>query len=102
MENVFKSPITKETEFIYGEDDDKRVIFDEMVEMLKDKIDFNILDNDIVSYFPLDLSDISAKPIKEVISGQNNRILLKDFQLLCGKYKYHDVAFRYSKISYRE
>ena len=38
--------------------------------MLKDKIDFNILDNDIVSYFPLDLSDISAKPIKEVISGQ--------------------------------
>ena len=56
----------------------------------------------IVSYFPLDLSDISAKPIKEVISGPNNRILLKDFQLLCGKYKYVDVAFRYSKISYRE
>ena len=98
----FKYPITKETEFIYGEDGDKRVIFDEMVEMLKDKIDFNILDNDIVSYFPLDLSDISAKPIKEVISGPNNRILLKDFQLLCGKYKYDDVAFRYSKISYRE
>ena len=98
----FKYPITKETEFIYGEDGEKRVIFDEMVEMLKDKIDFNILDNDIVSYFPLDLSDISAKPIKEVISGPNNRILLKDFQLLCGKYKYDDVAFRYSKISYRE
>ena len=98
----FKYPITKETEIIYGEDGDKRVIFDEMVEMLKDKIDFNILDNDIVSYFPLDLSDISAKPIKEVISGPNNRILLKDFQLLCGKYKYDDVAFRYSKISYRE
>lgn len=101
-EMFFKYPITKETEFIYGEDGDKRVIFDEMVEMLKDKIDFNILDNDIVSYFPLDLSDISAKPIKEVISGPNNRILLKDFQLLCGKYKYDDVAFRYSKISYRE
>lgn len=98
----FKYPITKETEIIYGEDGDKGVIFDEMVEMLKDKIDFNILDNDIVSYFPLDLSDISAKPIKEVISGPNNRILLKDFQLLCGKYKYDDVAFRYSKISYRE
>lgn len=29
MENVFKYPITKETEFIYGEDGDKRVIFDE-------------------------------------------------------------------------
>ena len=34
----FKYPITKETEFIYGEDSDKRVIFDEMVEMLKDKL----------------------------------------------------------------
>lgn len=58
-------------------------------------------DDFIVPYFPLDLSDISENPIKEVISGPNNHILLKDFQLLCGKYRYNDVAFRYSKIAYR-
>ena len=97
----FKYPITKETEFIYGEDGDKRVIFDEMVEILKNKIDFNVLNNDIIPFFPLDLLDISEKPIKEVIAGPNNCILQKDFQLLCGKYKYNDIAFRYSNISYR-
>ena len=72
-----------------------------MVKVLKNKIDFNVLNDDIVPYFPLDLSDISENPIKEVISGPNNHILLKDFQLLCGKYRYNDVAFRYSKIAYR-
>ena len=72
-----------------------------MVKVLKNKIDFNDLNDDIVPYFPLDLSDISENPIKEVISGPNNHILLKDFQLLCGKYRYNDVAFRYSKIAYR-
>lgn len=97
----FKYPITKKTELIYGEENNNGVLFDEVVEILKNKIDFNVLNDDIIPYFPLDLSDISENPIKEVIMGPNNHILQKDFQLLCGKYKYNDVAFRYSKISYR-
>ena len=97
----FKYPITKRKELIYGEENSNGVLFDEMVEILKNKIDFNVVNDDIIPYFPLDLSDISEKPIKEVISGPNNCILLKDFQLLCGKYKYNDVVFKYSKIAYR-
>lgn len=97
----FTYPITKKSELIYGEEGRKDVFFDEMVEILKNKIDFNVLNNDIIPYFALNLSDISENPIKEVICGPNNNILLRDFQLLCGKYKYNDVAFRYSKISYR-
>lgn len=97
----FKYPITKKSKLIYGEEDNNSVLFDEMVEMLKNKINFNVLDDDIIPYFPLDLLDISEKSIKEVIVGPNNHILQKDFQLLCGKYKYNDVVFNYSKISYR-
>lgn len=97
----FKYPITKEKELIYGGECSNGILFDEMVEILKNKIDFNVLNNDIIPFFPLDLLDISEKPIKEVIAGPNNCILQKDFQLLCGKYKYNDIAFRYSNISYR-
>ena len=97
----FKYPITKNAKLIYGEDGSNENLFDGMVEILKNKINFNVLNNDIIPYFPLELMEISENPIKEVISGPNNRILLKDFQLLCGRYKYNNVAFRYSQISYR-
>ena len=51
----FKYPIMKKTELIYGEESNKSVLFDEMVEVMKNKIDFNILNDDIVPYFPLEL-----------------------------------------------
>lgn len=97
----FKFPITKKPELIYCEDGSNGETFDEMVEILKNKINFNVLNDDIIPYFPLDLLEISENPIKEIISGPNNRILQKDFQLLCGKYKYNHVAFEHSNISYR-
>ena len=77
------------------------VLVEEMVEVLKNKIDFNIMDDDIVAYFPIDLFDISQNPIKEVIMGPNNQILQDDFELLCGKYKYDNVKVCYSNIPYR-
>ena len=40
----FKYPITKKTELIYGEERNKSVLFDEMVEVMKNKIDFNIIE----------------------------------------------------------
>lgn len=72
-----------------------------MVEILKNKVDFNVLDNDIVPYFSVDLFDISQEPIKEVIMGPNNRILQDDFELLCGRFKFNNIRFGYSKISYK-
>lgn len=97
----FKYPILKKTELVYGGKEHDTVLVEEMVEVLKNKIDFNIMDDDIVAYFPIDLFDISQNPIKEVIMGPNNQILQDDFELLCGKYKYDNVKFCYSNIPYR-
>lgn len=97
----FNYPILKNSELIYGEKRKDVVLVEKMLEIMRGKIDFNILDDDIISYYPVDLLDISHEPIKELIMGPNNRILQNDFQLLCGKYKYNNIGFRYSKIPYR-
>ena len=96
----FRYPIEKKTRLIYGEEE-VNTLSDEMVKMLRNKIDFNITSNDIVPFYPIELFGVSEKPIKEVIMGSQNKILIDDFQLFCGKYGYDDVKFKVSKISYK-
>lgn len=96
----FKYPIDKRMEVVYGKMKNIALI-EEMVEKLNGRIDFNVADDDIIPFFPIDLFEISDTPVKEVIMGPKNKILNDDFKLLCGKYDYSEVNYKISKIAYR-
>ena len=51
--------------------------------------------------YPINFTEISPNPIKQVIVGPQNKIMEKDFSLYVASNKLNDIDFRYSRISYR-
>ncbi len=97
----FKDVITKNPEWLFENQDEQVMQYDRIISKLKDKIEFNVTDDDLIPYYPIDLFDLSAAPIKEVILGPKNIILKKDFELYTRKYKMKNIVLKFSRISFR-
>lgn len=97
----FNENVKGEKDLIFNEEEIDTLFNDELVKKLRNKIDFRITDISIVPFFPIDLFDISLKPIKEIYFGPKNMIKKMDFDLLCAKYGYKGIKVKYSDISYR-
>ena len=72
-----------------------------VIPKLKNKVEFNITDDDMIPYYPINLYDISNEPIKEIILGPKNKILERDFELYAAKYNMKNIFLRFSRISFR-
>lgn len=97
----FEEGITKNPEWIFEDKDEKIMKYHPIISRLKNKIEFNVTDNDWISYYPINLFELSDNPVKEVILGPKNNILKRDFELYAGKNKMKNIAFKLSKISFR-
>lgn len=97
----FSEEITKNSQWLYGSEEDLIIKYDRVITKLKNKIEFNIMDCDIIPYYPIELYDISSEPIKEVILGPKNNILERDFELYAAKYNMKNIVLRRSEISFR-
>lgn len=97
----FSEEITKNPKWIYADGDDSIMKFHHVIPKLKNKIEFDINDNDMIPYYPIDLYDISSEPIKEIILGPKNNILKGDFELYAAKYNMKNIILRLSEISFR-
>lgn len=72
-------------------------------DIVAEKLKFNITNDNIVPYYPINMTEISEKSIKEILLGPNNRIILSDLYLLLNNYNWDskDIKIGYSSISYR-
>lgn len=97
----FRHPVHKNPKLVYSNKKIDFLLYEEMGELLRNKIEFNVVDDKLIPFYPMDIVEISENPIKEIIIGPNSKILPDDFWLFCGKYQYENVNIRYSKIPYR-
>lgn len=97
----FGEEITKNPEWLYADGEDSIMKHSHVIQKLKNKIEFNITDSDMIPYFPLDLYDISSEPIKEIILGPKNTILERDFELYAAKCNMKNIILKFSEIPFR-
>ncbi len=72
-----------------------------MLKVIKNRIEFNVTNDDLIPFYSINFTEISPNPIKQVIVGPQNKIMEKDFSLYVASNKLNDIDFRYSRISYR-
>lgn len=96
----FKQQIFKVPKHIYCDEEDG-IFWDNTIQLIRNKVDFNITDNDLIPFYPIDINDISANSIKKIIAGPKNDILLKDFLLYVTSRGLPEIEFEYSRIPYR-
>lgn len=97
----FCEEITKNPQWLFADEEDSIMKYHHVIPKLRNKIEFNITDSDIIPYYPIDLYDISSEPIKEIILGPKNNTLERDFELYAAKYNMKNIVFRFSEISFR-
>ena len=97
----FSQQIYKYAKWIYGDEEIETIVYDDMLKVIKNKIEFNVTSDDLIPFYPINFTEISPNPIKQVIVGPQNKIMEKDFSLYVASNKLNDIDFRYSRISYR-
>lgn len=75
--------------------------FDETLNFLNNKIEFNWTDNDLIPFFPLKFDEFSKMPITEILLGPKSKIRISDMKLFLQKYGYPKVDIQASVITYR-
>lgn len=75
--------------------------FYETVSFLNNSILFDIADNNILPYVPLDFSGREDYLVKEIWLGPKSHIAQKDIKLLLAQYGYNNTEVFFSKTSYR-
>lgn len=97
----FSNRIYKDVDWLCGsyEELSGPKCFNETTNFLRNKIEFNILDNDIIPYYPLNFSD-DLNFIKELWIGPKSIILKSDIDLYMGRNGYKDVSINFSDITY--
>lgn len=78
------------------------VLDEEDISFLWENIDFNITDNDIIAFYPVEFADKKEVAVSEVILGPNNYINYSDLDLFLKNHKYVNTEFYDSGISYRK
>lgn len=93
----------KNPEWVIGKERDMRGprYFSETLTFLRNRISFNITDNNICPYVPLEFSEIGAGFVKEIWIGPKSKIVKKDLELLLAQLNYQDVRILFSETSYR-
>ena len=76
--------------------------FSETIEMLQNRIEFNILDDDIVPFFPVSIvsSDSTFDFVNELWIGPKNRACEEDIVLFLKQNGYHNTEVKFSGITY--
>lgn len=97
----FSQQIYKYAKWIYGDVESETIVYDDMLKVIKNRIEFNVTSDDLIPFYPIKFTEISPNPIKQVIVGPQSKIMEKDFSLYVASNKLNDIDFRYSRISYR-
>ena len=97
----FSQQIYKFAKWIYSDEEIETIVYDDMLKVIKNRIEFNVTADDLIPFYPINFTEISPNPIKQIIVGPQNKIMEKDFSLYVASNKLSDIDFRYSRISYR-
>ena len=97
----FSQQIYKFAKWIYSDEEIETIVYDDMLKVIKNRIEFNVTADDLIPFYPINFTEISPNPIKQIIVGPQNKIMEKDFSLYVASNKLSDIDFKYSRISYR-
>lgn len=97
----FSQQIYKYAKWIYGDEEIETIVYDDMLKVIKNRIEFNVTSDDLIPFYPIKFTEISPNPITQVIVGPQNKIMEKDFSLYVASNKLNYIDFKYSRISYR-
>lgn len=100
---LYFNSITKDEESLFGEESKlpEWNSFDKDLNNLRGKIDFYSTEECILPYYPILLSELSAKPIKQVLLGPKNKSYSQDIKLLFAKAKFQIPDVSKSTITYQ-
>jgi len=93
----------KEPDWVLGTDEDMIGPrgFSETLSFLRNRIEFNITDDNISPYVPICFDDFDCFPLKEIWLGPKSRISESDLKLYLATKGYSNVKISVSSISYR-
>ena len=63
----FSQQIYKNAKWIYGDEEIETIVYDDMLKVIKNKIAFNVISDDLIPFYPINFTEISPNPIKQVI-----------------------------------
>lgn len=91
---------TKAVDLLFQESEQEKLIrkFDKTIEYMYGKIEIKETEDDLITYFPIELPE---DYINMIICGPKNKMNQMDFNLFLAKYGYSNVKMEKSKISYR-
>ncbi len=97
-DHAYKNP-----EWVLGEEREMMGprFFSETLSFLRNKIAFNITDNNICPYVPIEFSVIGDNVVKEIWIGPKSKIVKKDMELFLAQYGYQNIQVLFSETSYR-
>lgn len=99
----FSNQAYKNTEWVLGEE--REMLgprgFSETLSFLRNKISFNITENDIIPYFPIEFNEFKTCPVATIWVGPKSRIREEDLALYLKKHGYENTEIKFSNISYR-
>lgn len=101
---MYFKDITKDDRLLYAEKKDLSnlmKIVQGKYDIFHNRIDFYAKEDSIISYFPVNLMDLSDNPIKTVFLGPKNRSYKQDIKLLFAKEHMGIPIIQDSHISYR-
>lgn len=100
---LYFNSITKDEESLFGEESKlpEWSFFDKDLLNFRGKMDFYSKEDCILPYYPINLSELSAKPIKQVLVGPKNRSYSQDIKLLFAKAQFQIPNVSKSTIAYR-
>lgn len=75
--------------------------FKETIDFMKNRIEFTITMNDLITYLPINFAEFTNNPIKQLWIGPKNKISLSDINLFLSQNEYKEMNIIYSKVSYR-
>ena len=99
---MFFSSITKDEKILFAEEHElpEWIKYDKDL-ILREKVDFYAKEDCVVTYFPVELKELSDSPIKKLFLGPKNTSYLHDIELLVAKEKIGKADVCKSSISYR-